>query len=192
MFWLRSIVDPMIDTTTPHGKLVLAVLGALSEFERSMILARTSDGRKRAQERGGRFGHRPKLSPFQIAEALRRKANGEALTEIGKSYGVSHSTISRLWWPSLVEIIEMAVALPDAPLTLNTLARLAALKGVTLGLQRRGIGISHLTDQELNAIARVISTNITPSWSPRQKKTFEPAVDCGKLQNGKRNIEQRP
>jgi len=33
----RSIADPMIDTTSPHGKLILAVLGALSEFERSMI-----------------------------------------------------------------------------------------------------------------------------------------------------------
>jgi hypothetical protein len=47
------------------------------------------------------------------------------------------------------------MALPDAPLTLNTLARVAALKAVTLGLKRRGIGISCLTIQELNAIARV-------------------------------------
>src|SRR5262249_727943 len=68
----RSLADP-IDTTSPHGKLILAVLGALAEFERSMILARTSEGRKRAQERGVRFGRKPKLSSFQIAEALRRR-----------------------------------------------------------------------------------------------------------------------
>jgi DNA invertase Pin-like site-specific DNA recombinase len=92
----RSIADPMIDTTSPHGKLIIAVLGALAEFERSMILARTSDGRKRAMDRGVRFGRKPKLSQFQIAEALSRRANGEALTDIGRSYGVSHSTISRL------------------------------------------------------------------------------------------------
>jgi DNA invertase Pin-like site-specific DNA recombinase len=92
----RSIADPMIDTTSPHGKLILAVLGALSEFERSMILARTSEGRKRAQARGFKFGRKPKLSAFQIAEALSRRAAGEALTEIGRSYNVSHSTISRL------------------------------------------------------------------------------------------------
>jgi hypothetical protein len=49
----------------------------------------------------------------------------------------------------------MPVEVPDAPLTVNTLARVAALKAVTLGLQRRGIGISHLTNRELNAIARV-------------------------------------
>jgi DNA invertase Pin-like site-specific DNA recombinase len=92
----RSLADPMIDTTSPHGKLIIAVLGALAEFERSMILARTSDGLKRAMDRGVQFGRKPKLSPFQIAEALARKANGEALVDIGRSYGVSHSTISRL------------------------------------------------------------------------------------------------
>jgi DNA invertase Pin-like site-specific DNA recombinase len=92
----RSLADPMIDTTSPHGKLILAVLGALAEFERSMILARTSEGRARAQARGIRFGRKPKLSEFQIAEALRRRAEGEALADIGRSYGVSHSTISRL------------------------------------------------------------------------------------------------
>jgi len=49
----------------------------------------------------------------------------------------------------------MAIEVPDAPLTLNTLARLAALRAVTLGLRQRGIGISDLTNRELNAIARV-------------------------------------
>jgi DNA invertase Pin-like site-specific DNA recombinase len=92
----RSLADPMIDTTSPHGKLILAVLAALAEFERSMILARTSEGRSRAQARGVRFGRKPKLTKHQIAEALRRRAEGEALTEIGRSYNVSHSTISRL------------------------------------------------------------------------------------------------
>jgi DNA invertase Pin-like site-specific DNA recombinase len=55
----RSIADPMIDTTSPHGKLILAVLAALAEFERSMILSRTSEGRTRAKARGVRFGRKP-------------------------------------------------------------------------------------------------------------------------------------
>src|SRR5918911_1204304 len=92
----RSLGDAWADTTTAHGRLMLTVLGGLAEFERELIKARTDEGRKRAQERGIRFGRRPRLSPFQVAEALRRKANGEALTEIGKGYGVSHSTISTL------------------------------------------------------------------------------------------------
>src|SRR6516164_563173 len=92
----RSLADAMIDTTSAHGKLIIAVLGALAEFERSMILARTADGRKRAMDRGVQFGRKPKLSQFQIAEALARRGNGEPLADIGRSYGVSHSTISRL------------------------------------------------------------------------------------------------
>jgi Helix-turn-helix domain of resolvase len=51
---------------------------------------------KRAQARGVRFGRKPKLNRHQVAEALARKAAGEPLTEIGRSYNVSHSTISRL------------------------------------------------------------------------------------------------
>ena len=81
---------------SPHGKLILAVLGALAEFERSMILARTADGRARAQARGVKFGRKRVLTPFQVQEALARRTNGEALTDIGRSYGVSHPTISRL------------------------------------------------------------------------------------------------
>jgi len=43
-----------------------------------------------------RFGRPLKLSRYQIAEALARREAGENLTDIGRSYGVSHSTISRL------------------------------------------------------------------------------------------------
>jgi len=92
----RSLADAMIDTTSPHGKLILAVLAALAEFERSMILARTSEGRTRAKARGVRFGRPLKLTDYQIKEALARRANGESLADIGRAYGVSHSTISRL------------------------------------------------------------------------------------------------
>jgi DNA invertase Pin-like site-specific DNA recombinase len=92
----KSLGDPLIDTSSAHGKLILAILGALAEFERSMILARTGEGRKRAMANGVRFGRKRSLTPHQQAEALRRKANGETLMDIGRSYNVSHSTIARL------------------------------------------------------------------------------------------------
>jgi DNA invertase Pin-like site-specific DNA recombinase len=92
----RSLSDAWADTTTPHGRLMLTVLGGLAEFERSLILARTSEGRSRAMDRGIKFGRPSKLTAHQIAEAKTRRANGEALSEIGRSYNVSHSTISRL------------------------------------------------------------------------------------------------
>ena len=92
----RSLADAWADTTTPHGRLMLTVLGGLAEFERELIRARTGEGRKRAQERGVKFGRKPALSPHQRREALARRAAGEALTDIGRTFGVSHSTISRL------------------------------------------------------------------------------------------------
>lgn len=92
----RSLGDGWADTTTPHGRLMLTVLGGLAEFERHLILARTSEGRQRAQARGVRFGRKPKLTPHQQREALARRAQGEALVDIARSYNVSHSLISRL------------------------------------------------------------------------------------------------
>jgi DNA invertase Pin-like site-specific DNA recombinase len=92
----KSLADTWADTTTAHGRLMLTVLGGLAEFERELIRARTDEGRKRAQARGVRFGRKLKLTQHQITEALRRREAGEALVEIGRSYNVSHSTISRL------------------------------------------------------------------------------------------------
>jgi DNA invertase Pin-like site-specific DNA recombinase len=63
---------------------MVTVLGGLPEFERHLILARTSEGRKRAQARGVRFGRKPSLTPHQRAEALARRAAGEALVEIAR------------------------------------------------------------------------------------------------------------
>ena len=92
----KSLGDPWADTTTPHGKLMITVLGGLAEFERHLILARTNEGRERAKARGVRFGRKLKLTKHQQQEALSRRAAGEALTEIARTFEVSHSTISRL------------------------------------------------------------------------------------------------
>src|SRR5256885_6166853 len=46
----KSLKDTWADTTTPHGRLMLTVLGGLAEFERELIRARTGEGRKRAKE----------------------------------------------------------------------------------------------------------------------------------------------
>jgi resolvase-like protein len=63
----RSLGDAWADTTTPHGRLMLTVVGDLAEFERELI-----------------------------REAVRRRQAGETLMEIARTYNVSHSTISRL------------------------------------------------------------------------------------------------
>ena len=93
----RSLGDTWADTTTPHGRLMLTVLGGLAEFERELIRARTGEGRARAKARGQSLGRPHKLTVHQRREALARRAKGEeSLTEIGRSYNVSAATISRL------------------------------------------------------------------------------------------------
>jgi DNA invertase Pin-like site-specific DNA recombinase len=93
----RSLSDTWADTTTPHGRLMLTVLGGLAEFERELIRARTGEGRARAVARGVKMGGKPKLSAVQRREALARRDLGEeCLTDIGRSYGVSAATICRL------------------------------------------------------------------------------------------------
>lgn len=49
-----------------------------------------------SETRGVKFGRKPKLTMHRRQEALARKAAGEALVAIARSYAVSHSTISRL------------------------------------------------------------------------------------------------
>ena len=92
----KSLRDTWADTTTAHGRLMLTVLGGLAEFERELIRARTAEGRERAKARGVILGRKPKLTAHQRREAIARREAGEVLTDIARSYNVSHSTISRL------------------------------------------------------------------------------------------------
>jgi len=92
----KSIRDTWADTTTPHGRLMLTVLGGLAEFERELIRSRTGEGRARAKARGVVMGRKPKLTPHQRQEAIARRDAGETLVDIARSFNVSHPTISRL------------------------------------------------------------------------------------------------
>jgi DNA invertase Pin-like site-specific DNA recombinase len=92
----RSLGDPLFDTSSSQGKLMATLLAAIAEFERDLIRERTGDGRKRAMAKGVRFGRKPKLSDYQRKEAIKRRAAGETLAEIAKSYAVDISMISRL------------------------------------------------------------------------------------------------
>jgi len=92
----RSLADAWADTSTAHGRLMLTVLGGLAEFERELIKTRTSEGRVRAKARGVHMGRHSALNPNQQHEALARIEAGDALTDIARTFGVSHTTIARL------------------------------------------------------------------------------------------------
>ncbi len=92
----RSLGDTWADTTTSHGRLMLTVPGGLAEFERELIHARRSEGRKRAHANGVKMGRLPNLDAFHQREAVKRLKAGESPRTIGRSYGVHRSTIERL------------------------------------------------------------------------------------------------
>jgi DNA invertase Pin-like site-specific DNA recombinase len=69
----------------------------MASDERELIRARTGEGRERAKTRGVKMGRKPKLTPHQMREAIKRRdTKGEPVREIARTYNVSHSTISRL------------------------------------------------------------------------------------------------
>src|SRR4029450_2872402 len=74
----KSLGDTWADTTTPHGRLMLTVLGGLAEFERELIIARTGEGRNRAKARGVKFGRPAALTPHQRREAMQRLTKWES------------------------------------------------------------------------------------------------------------------
>jgi len=92
----RSIGDTWADTTTPHGRLMLTILGGLAEFERELIRTRTGEGRARAKARGQSLGRPFRLTPHQRQEVIARRGAGELLSEIARSYNVSAATICRV------------------------------------------------------------------------------------------------
>ena len=87
--------EPCRDPSSSQGRLLSTLLAANAEFERDLIRERTGEGRKRAMAKGIKFGRKPKFSDYQRQEALKRRAAGETLAEIAKSYTVDLS----MNWP---------------------------------------------------------------------------------------------
>ena len=93
---LRSIAEPVVDTTSDFAELALAMLGVAAKLERRRILERTARGRADAKANGVKFGRKPILTPHQQKEARKRLEAGETQRRVARSYNVSQSTISRL------------------------------------------------------------------------------------------------
>jgi DNA invertase Pin-like site-specific DNA recombinase len=92
----RSLTES-IATTTPAGRMMLQMLGAFAEFERSMVRERTRLGLLAARERGRIGGRLPKLTLHQRAEAIKMVNNGDkSAAEVARLFRVHRSSISRL------------------------------------------------------------------------------------------------
>ncbi|OJD90646.1 MULTISPECIES: recombinase family protein [Bacillus cereus group] len=85
-----------IDFSTPAGKLMFTMLGAIAEFERDLINERTAEGRERAKAIGKHMGRKGQ-DEKQVKQAMNlffnRKENGLSVNDISKMTGVPPSTI---------------------------------------------------------------------------------------------------
>jgi DNA invertase Pin-like site-specific DNA recombinase len=85
-----------IDTSTPAGKLVFGIFGAIAEFERSLIRERTKAGLAAARARGRKGGRKAALTPAKkrLLQQM-AKDNSLSVTQICTEFNISESTYYR-------------------------------------------------------------------------------------------------
>lgn len=92
-----EFIDQPIDTSTPSGKLILTILGAMAEFERELIVERTQDGLERARKQGKTLGRKSTtLSEYQIekARSILNENPNISMNALSKQFtGISRNTL---------------------------------------------------------------------------------------------------
>src|ERR1700688_2712374 len=86
-------LSEQIDTSTPTGKMIFTVLGAVAELERSLIAERVRAGLRNARAKGKRLGRPRKLG--NGTEIKRLRAEGASWRTVGKALGVAPATALR-------------------------------------------------------------------------------------------------
>jgi DNA invertase Pin-like site-specific DNA recombinase len=93
----KSLTQPIFDTTTATGRLMLQIVAAFAEFEHSILSERTKAGREAAKRRGKHFGPHFKLSAHQQAEIIEAITSGQkTAADCARTYGIHRSNIHRL------------------------------------------------------------------------------------------------
>jgi len=82
-----------MDTSTPAGKMVFTVLGAVAELERSLIVERVKAGLRNAKAKGKRLG-RPR-TVVDAAKIIRLRSQGRSIREIADELGYSSSLVHK-------------------------------------------------------------------------------------------------
>ena len=85
-----------VDLTSAAGKMTMAVIAAVAEFERDLLVERTQAGLSRARAQGKKLGRPSSLTPEQQELVRARRKDGASLGAIADEFGVSRSAIQRL------------------------------------------------------------------------------------------------
>jgi DNA invertase Pin-like site-specific DNA recombinase len=91
----QSLTEP-IDTSTPAGRMMMHMLGAFAEFERSIIRERSMAGQRAAKERGTHCGRARNLTKEDESEVVRIYNTGKVtMRNLGFQFNCSESVIKR-------------------------------------------------------------------------------------------------
>ncbi len=85
-----------VDLTSPAGKMTMAVIAAVAEFERDLLVERTQAGLARAKSQGKKLGRPSSLTAEQQAAVQSRRRSGASLGALAREFGVSRSAIQRV------------------------------------------------------------------------------------------------
>ena len=80
----------------PQFSMLLTMLSAVAEMERSIIVERTQAGLARARAEGKKLGRRSKTTDEQKAEIRKRLSAGESVSSVARDYGVSRATVKNI------------------------------------------------------------------------------------------------
>lgn len=92
---LRSVQQGIIETGTPTGELMLSILGAIHQFEVSLLREKTRAGVRAAHAAGRYGGRKPSLNAKQVEQVRKMRAEGASIATIGQVVGVSRPTVYR-------------------------------------------------------------------------------------------------
>ena len=92
---LQSLDEPWADTTSPSGRMVMTIFAGIAEFERTLIISRTNEGRLAAKARGVTFG-RPKKMRLDQELARELVRDGKSISAVARTFNVHPATIYRV------------------------------------------------------------------------------------------------
>jgi DNA invertase Pin-like site-specific DNA recombinase len=98
---IKALDDAWLDTTTPHGELILTIMGGMAEFERKLIRQRCDEGIRRAKVMGKQFGRKSVLDAGQRRKIAERYTAGESMAKLAKEYGCGVASIWRALRPAI-------------------------------------------------------------------------------------------
>lgn len=84
-----------IDTSSSGGRLIFHIMGALAEFERTLISERTKAGMEAARQKGRHLGRKPSLTQQDVDKARAELDRGRTVHDIARSFLISHRTLTR-------------------------------------------------------------------------------------------------